>query len=102
MQSLYFHIQKLEGFGLLQTVLIQKERRHNIAYIVRTARIFLFEDPQKDFNKYNTSITEFAKLYSILNPNESKINTQDFYKELIDSKKSREKNHSQKDLQNRR
>ncbi|MHA2295506.1 MAG: winged helix-turn-helix domain-containing protein [Candidatus Hodarchaeales archaeon] len=64
LQSLYFHLQKLEEAGLIQTITILREGRHNIAFYGRTARIFLFGDfakEQKEYSRAFHEITRFAK-----------------------------------------
>ena len=67
LQSLYFHLQKLEDAGLVQTVTILREGRHNTAYYGRTARIYLHTDPKKNESKITgafQAISEFAMIYS--------------------------------------
>ncbi|NHJ49886.1 MAG: hypothetical protein FK733_18985 [Asgard group archaeon] len=61
LQSMYFHIMKLQEFGLLKTVVTLHEGRHNIAYFGRTARAFNWENKKKDQNRYKELFKEGGK-----------------------------------------
>lgn len=69
LQSLYFHLQKLEEAGLIQTVTILREGRHNTAYYGRTARIFLHTDPKKNEQKIAGAFSAMTQLVTTMNPN---------------------------------
>jgi len=69
LQSLYFHLQKLEEAGLLQTATILHEGRHNVAYFGRTAHTYLFSDHKKDHDKRTRQFSEIAELARRKNPN---------------------------------
>ena len=78
LQSLYFHIQKLQDYGLIDVVTTLHEGRHNIAYFGRTARGFVFES-RKDRTKYDDYFTEAANFAKALNPSVS----EDQFKDLL-------------------
>lgn len=67
LQSIYFHLQKMQEFSLIDVITTLHEGRHNIAYFGRTARGFLFEST-KDKNKYNQYFAEGGKFAHALNP----------------------------------
>ncbi len=77
-QSMYFHLQKLQDYGLIDVVTTLHEGRHNIAYFGRTARGFVFES-KKDKTKYDDYFAEAAKFAKALN---SKVSEEQF-KELL-------------------
>ena len=52
LQSMYFHLQKLQEYGTIEVIATLHEGRHNIAYFGRTARGFLFEG-KKEKSKYD-------------------------------------------------
>ncbi|MCE7744626.1 MAG: hypothetical protein GPJ52_05770 [Candidatus Heimdallarchaeota archaeon] len=81
LQSMYFHIQKLQDFGLLDVVATLHEGRHNVAYFGRTARGFLFES-KKDKTKYNNYFAEAGRFAKALNPKVSEDQFKDFLKEF--------------------
>lgn len=67
LQSMYFHLQKMQEFGIIEVVTTLHEGRHNIAYFGRTARGFLFENP-KEKNKYDQYFAEAERFAKVLNP----------------------------------
>ncbi|MFX0113541.1 MAG: hypothetical protein ACFFB3_03255 [Candidatus Hodarchaeota archaeon] len=89
LQSLYFHLQKLEEAGLLQTVAILHEGRHNIAYFGRTARSYLFADHKKDHEKKTRQFFEMAKLAKLRNPNLQLEEVNRFLERFFQLKKDR-------------
>ena len=68
LQSLYFHLQKLQEIGLVEVICMLHEGRHNIAYFGRTARGFNFIS-KKDLSKYDDYFKEGGKLAHALNHN---------------------------------
>lgn len=68
LQSLYFHLQKLEELNLIQTVTILREGRHNTAYYGRTARIYLHTDLEKIVKKTSQSFSAIQQFGTIKNP----------------------------------
>lgn len=68
LHSLYFHLQKLEEVGFIQTVAILKEGRHNVAYYSRTARIVLFKDEYTEDEKMKSAFSSMEKLMKIIDP----------------------------------
>lgn len=71
LQSMYFHLQKLQEYNLLYTVTTLQEGRHHVAYFGRTARGFLFQGI-KDKDKYINYFAEGAKFAQAINPEVSK------------------------------
>jgi hypothetical protein len=61
LQSMYFHIMKLQEFGLLKVVATLHEGRHNIAYFGRTARAYNWENKKKDQKRYKELFREGGK-----------------------------------------
>ena len=68
LQSLYFHLQKLEEAELIQTVTILRKGSHNTAYYGRTARIYLHMDNVKHKKKISKAFSAIKKFAMIENP----------------------------------
>lgn len=68
LHSLYFHLQKLEEVGFIQTVAILKEGRHNVAYYSRPAKVVLFKDEYTEDEKIMNAFTSMEKLMKVINP----------------------------------
>ena len=83
LQSLYFHLQKLEEAGLLQTVTILREGRHNTAYYGRTARIYLHTDPKKNELKITEAFRAISEFASINSPNFEKAKMEELLEKLL-------------------
>ncbi|WP_455463849.1 hypothetical protein [Candidatus Hodarchaeum mangrovi] len=83
LQSLYFHLQKLEEAGLIHTVTILREGRHNTAYYGRTARIFLHTDPKKNEHKIAKAFTAITELATFKNPNFDQVRMEELLKRLL-------------------
>ncbi|MBK5112153.1 MAG: hypothetical protein KGD59_07730 [Candidatus Heimdallarchaeota archaeon] len=81
LQSMYFHLQKMQEFGLLDVVATLHEGRHNVAYFGRTARGFLFES-KKDRTKYDDYFAEAGRFAKALNPKISGDQFKDLLKEF--------------------
>ncbi|MCK5183274.1 MAG: hypothetical protein KAQ95_03125 [Candidatus Heimdallarchaeota archaeon] len=81
LQSMYFHIQKLQDFGLLDVIATLHKGRHNIAYFGRTARGFLFES-KKEKTKYDDYFAEAGRFAKALNPKVSEDLFKDYLKEF--------------------
>ncbi|MFX0185566.1 MAG: hypothetical protein ACFE95_20975 [Candidatus Hodarchaeota archaeon] len=89
LQSLYFHLQKLEEAELIQTVTILRKGSHNTAYYGRTARIFLHTDPVKNEKKISQAFSAIKQFAKVKNPdlNEEKID--DFLERYLSREKQR-------------
>jgi DNA-binding transcriptional ArsR family regulator len=76
LQSLYFHLQKLEEAELIQTVTILRKKSHNTAYYGRTARIYLHTNPVKHEKKLSKAFSAIKQFAKVKNPelNEAKFN----------------------------
>jgi Fe2+ or Zn2+ uptake regulation protein len=83
LQSLYFHLQKLEEAGLIQTVTILKEGRHNTAYYGRTARIYLHTTPKKNEAKITQAFKAISEFASINNPNFEQVKMEGLLKKFL-------------------
>ncbi|NPE06780.1 MAG: hypothetical protein GNW80_00735 [Asgard group archaeon] len=77
LHSLYFHLQKLEEVGFIQTVAILKEGRHNVAYYSRPAKVVLFKDEYTEDEKIMNAFTSMEKLMKVINP---EFDTEEFKK----------------------
>ncbi|MFX0064915.1 MAG: winged helix-turn-helix domain-containing protein [Candidatus Hermodarchaeota archaeon] len=91
LQSLYFHLQKLEEYGLTQNITIIREGRHNTAYTGRTARFFLFVDPEEEYNKYLRRFTAMFGLVQLENPEIQLERAEKFLNEFLEIKRERQK-----------
>lgn len=80
LQSLYFHLQKLEEINLIQTITILREERHNTAYYGRTARVYLHTNPEKMVKKTKNSFSAIQQFGIIKNPDFN----QEHFKELTE------------------
>jgi DNA-binding transcriptional ArsR family regulator len=89
LQSLYFHLQKLEEAELVQTVTILRKGSHNTAYYGRTARIFLHTDLVKTEKKISEAFAAIKQFAKVKNPdlNEEKID--DFRNRYLTREKRR-------------
>ncbi len=81
LQSMYFHLQKLQEFGIIDVISTLHEGRHNIAYFGRTARGFLFES-EKDKTKYDDFFAEAGRFAKALNPSISENQFKELLKEF--------------------
>ncbi|MFX0062432.1 MAG: hypothetical protein ACFFC7_09620 [Candidatus Hermodarchaeota archaeon] len=91
LQSLYFHLQKLTDFGLIQNVVILREGKHNTAYIGRTARFFLFVDLEKEYKKYISRFSAIFQLVQLENPDIQLERAEKYLKKYLDIKRERQK-----------
>lgn len=67
--NLYFHLNKLQEIGAIQTVALVIEKSHRIAYYGRTARVIFKRDPEKESQEhFREMFAEFGKLVKILHP----------------------------------
>ncbi|MHA2176098.1 MAG: hypothetical protein ACXACP_10665 [Candidatus Hodarchaeales archaeon] len=83
LQSLYFHLQKLEEAGLVQTVTILREGRHNTAYYGRTARIYLHTNPKKNESKIAAAFQAVSEFAILNNPNFEKAKMEELLEKLL-------------------
>ncbi|MHA2226440.1 MAG: hypothetical protein ACXAC8_14620 [Candidatus Hodarchaeales archaeon] len=92
LQSLYFHLQKLEEAELIQTVTILRRGNHNTAYYGRTARIYLHTDPVKNEKKISQAFSAIKQFTKVKNPelNQEKLD------DLLERYLSREKLRSER------
>ncbi|MGC9780866.1 MAG: hypothetical protein HZR80_16605 [Candidatus Heimdallarchaeota archaeon] len=81
LQSMYFHIQKLQEFGIIDAVTTLHKGRHNIAYFGRTARGFIFES-KKEKSKYIDYFAEAGRYAKALNPDVSEAQFKAFLEEF--------------------
>jgi len=80
LHSLYFHLQKLEEVGFIQTIAILKEGRHNVAYYSRPAKIVLFKDEYAEDEKIRSAFSSMEKLVHILYPEIETEKFMEYYK----------------------
>jgi predicted ArsR family transcriptional regulator len=92
LQSLYFHLQKLEEAELIQTVTILRKGNHNTAYYGRTARIYLHTDPVKKEKKISLAFLTIKQFVKVKNPELNEEKFDDFHERYL----SREKQKSER------
>ncbi|NHK32230.1 MAG: hypothetical protein FK730_12810 [Asgard group archaeon] len=92
LQSMYFHLMKLQDFGLIQIITTLHEGRHNIAYFGRTARGFNFENKKKDQDRYARYFEEGNKYARALNKDLSDDFFEKYKDEFFEILKENEKN----------
>ena len=83
LHNLYFHIQKLEEAGLIQTVTILREGKHNVSYYGRKAQVMIFRLDYEEYEKTKNAFQAMAKLVPFVN---SKFKTEDvneFYNRYV-------------------
>jgi DNA-binding transcriptional ArsR family regulator len=89
LQSLYFHLQKLEEAELIQTVTILRKGSHNTAYYGRTARIFLHTDPVKHEKKISQAFAAIRQFAKVKNPDLNVEKIDDFRERYLTHEKQR-------------
>ena len=90
LQNIYFHLQKLQEFGLVKVVTTLLEGRHNVAYYGRTARGFIFESTRNK-TRYEEFFLEAGKFANALNPKVSKEQFSKYFKEFNEINANSEK-----------
>lgn len=90
LQGLYFHLQKLEEAGLIQTVTILREGRHNTAYYGRTARIFNHMDFKKIEEETKNNFSAIQKFGAVQNVNFDNKTFNDLLKRYLNYQKSKD------------
>ncbi|MFX0152044.1 MAG: hypothetical protein ACFFAJ_14745 [Candidatus Hodarchaeota archaeon] len=89
LQSLYFHLQKLEEAELIQTVTILRKGSHNTAYYGRTARIFFHTDPVKTEKKISEAFAAIKQFARVKNPDLNEVKIDDFRERYLSHEKQR-------------
>ncbi len=89
LQSLYFHLQKLEEAELIQTVTILRKGSHNTAYYGRTARIYLHTDPVKHEKKISQAFSAIKQFAKVINPEFNEEKFDDFRERYLSREKQR-------------
>ncbi len=83
LHNLYFHIQKLEEVGLIQTVAILREGRHNVSYYGRTAQVLIFRIDYEEYEKIENAFSAMARLVPHVDSKLKSERIQDFYKRYV-------------------
>ena len=84
LHNLYFHLRALEEIGLIRTVAILKEGRHNVTYYGPAARVMLFkEDYEEDENVKNV-FKAMTKIAKFLNPEFKSDKIMEYYKRFVE------------------
>ena len=83
LHNLYFHIQKLEEVGLIQTVAILREGRHNVSYYGRIAQVLIFRIDYEEYDKIKNAFSAMAKLAPNVNSELKSEKILDFYKHYV-------------------
>ena len=81
LQSMYFHLQKMQDYGIIEVIATLHEGRHNVAYFGRTARGFLFES-KKEKTKYDDYFAEAGRFAKALDNTISEAKFKEFLKEF--------------------
>lgn len=89
LQSLYFHLQKLEEAELIQTITILRKGSHNTAYFGRTARIYLHADPVKHKKKLSQAFLAIKQFAKVKNPELNEEKFDDFRERYLSREKKR-------------
>jgi DNA-binding transcriptional ArsR family regulator len=89
LQSLYFHLQKLEEVELIQTVTILRKGSHNTAYYGRTARIYLHTDPVKHEKKLSKAFLAIKQFAKVKNPDLNEAKFDNFRERYLSREKQR-------------
>ena len=84
LHNLYFHIRALEEIGMIRTVAILKEGRHNVTYYGPAARVMLFKDNYKEDENVKNVFTAMTKLAKFLNPELKSDKIMDYYKRFVE------------------
>lgn len=83
LHNLYFHIQKLEEAGLIQTVAILREGRHNVSYYGRIAQVLIFRIDYEEYEKIKNAFSAMARLAPHINSELKPEKILDFYKRYV-------------------
>jgi hypothetical protein len=89
LQSLYFHLQKLEEVELIQTVTILRKGSHNTAYYGRTARIYLHMDNVKHEKKLSKAFLAIKQFARVKNPELNEKALDDIREKYLSREKQR-------------
>ncbi len=83
LHSLYFHIQKMEEIGLIKTVSILREGRHNVSYYGRVAQVLIFRIDYEEYEKIKNAFDAMAKLGHLNEPKFQPEKILEFYDKYI-------------------
>ena len=83
LHNLYFHIQKLEEIGLIQTVSIIREGRHNVSYYGRVAQVLIFRIEYEEYEKIKNAFEAMAKLAPLVEVKLQSEKIMEFYDRYI-------------------
>lgn len=83
LHNLYFHIQKLEEAGLIQTVAILREGRHNVSYYGRIAQVLIFRIDYEEYEKIKNAFSAMARLAPYINSELKTEKILGFYKRYV-------------------
>ena len=83
LHNLYFHIQKLEEAGLIQTVTILREGRHNVSYYGRTAQVLIFRIDYEEYEKIKNAFSAIARLAPHIHSELKSEKIQGFYERYV-------------------
>ena len=83
LHNLYFHLRALEEIGLIKTVAILKEGRHNVTYYGPAARVMLFKDNYKEDETVKNVFIAMAKIAKFLNPESKSDKIMEYYERFV-------------------
>jgi len=91
LHNLYFHIQKLEEAGLIQTIAILREGKHNVSYYGRKAQVMIFRLDYEEYEKIRNAFQAMAKLVPFVDSKFKSEDVHDFYNRYVSIGKSQVK-----------
>ncbi len=91
LHNLYFHIQKLEEAGLIQTIAILREGKHNVSYYGRKAQVMIFRLDYEEYEKIRNAFQAMAKLVPFVDSKFKSEDVNDFYNRYVSIGKSQVK-----------
>ena len=83
LHNLYFHIQKLEEAGLIQTITILREGKHNVSYYGRKAQIMIFRLDYEEYEKIQNAFQAMAKLAPFVDAKFDSEDVNEFYNRYV-------------------
>ena len=83
LHNLYFHIQKLEEAGLIQTIAILREGKHNVSYYGRRAQVMIFRIDYEEYEKIKNAFHAMAKLVPFVDSNFKTEDINEFYNRYV-------------------
>lgn len=81
--NLYFHLEKLQKYGMVKIVKTFQKSRNHIAYFGRTAKIFIWSVRSELDADPSSPKSQFVKLTKLLNPDISEETIKNTFKQAL-------------------